>query len=349
MGLKYSDALTGAFNDAYLKRKIISFDREKFIPLSVIACNIDGLKLIKDTLGDSKGEALIEGAANLIRDCVRSGDIIVRTQEDRFIILLLKTNSSVAQSVSARIQDMCRRKQTESGTDSLCVCLSIGHATKVSAGKGFDEVLRDAEENMYKQKYSGPKDFHISVLNLIKEALFSKSHETEEHLERLVSESKLLGLELGLTEKQLNELALLATLHDIGKVSIDKNILTKPGKLDENEWNEIKRHPETGYEIAITLPQLEIIAEEIRSHHERWDGGGYPQGMSGENIPLLSRIIAVVDAFDAMTSERCYRKAVSVEEALDEIKINSGAQFDPLIAETFIGMKRIKADSGKHI
>jgi diguanylate cyclase (GGDEF)-like protein len=340
MRLKYCDALTGLYNDAYLKKILVKLDKGMQLPFSVITCSIDGFKLIKDTLGNAKSEMLLVCAADFIRDCVRREDIIARMCDDKFTILLPRTNSSVAQCVSARIQDMCSKKQKESGPDSLCVSVSIGYATKVSADKEFSEILRYAEENMYKQKYSGPKSFHDSILKLIREALFAKSHETEGHVDRLVSESRLLGKQLGLSERQLNDLAMLATMHDIGKVSIDESILTKAGTLNESEWNEIKKHPETGYEIAMTLPQLEYIAEGVRSHHERWDGGGYPQGMSGENIPLLSRIIAVVDSFDAMTSERCYRKAVSVSEALEEIEKNSGTQFDPAIAEAFIKMKR---------
>jgi HD-GYP domain-containing protein (c-di-GMP phosphodiesterase class II) len=124
-------------------------------------------------------------------------------------------------------------------------------------------------------------------------------------------------------------------LHDIGKIGIDDRILNKPGKLSEEEWVIMKKHPEIGYRIAISLPELSSVAEYILTHHERWDGKGYPKGLIGEEIPLLSRILAVADAYDAITEERVYRKKRSREEALEEIMNHSGTQFDPAIVEIF--------------
>jgi len=125
-------------------------------------------------------------------------------------------------------------------------------------------------------------------------------------------------------------------LHDIGKIGIDDKILNKPGKLTEEEWAIMKRHPEIGYRIARASHKLARIADYILTHHERWDGAGYPKGLKGEDIPLLSRILAVADAYDAMTEDRVYRKAMSKEQAVEEIRRNAGTQFDPLIANIFI-------------
>ena len=129
---------------------------------------------------------------------------------------------------------------------------------------------------------------------------------------------------------------LLSELHDIGKISVDTNILTKAGALTPEEWAEIRKHPEAGYRIARTVPELSQIAEYILAHHERWDGKGYPQGLLGENIPLLARIISVVDSFDAMTNDRAYRKAKSPGDAAQEIRREAGKQFDPFIAQVFV-------------
>ena len=143
---------------------------------------------------------------------------------------------------------------------------------------------------------------------------------------------------MDLTDAQLNELELLSTLHDIGKIGINDNILNKPGKLTEDEWVDMKKHPEIGYRIAMTTPELVPIADYILSHHEHWDGSGYPQGSKREEIPLLSRIIAVADAYDAMTSDRPYRRAMTKNAAIEEIKKNAGTQFDPYIAELFLNI-----------
>jgi len=139
-----------------------------------------------------------------------------------------------------------------------------------------------------------------------------------------------------LSENELNSLELLAALHDIGKVTIDEKILNKPGKLTPEEWIEIKKHPDAGYRIAMASPKLMPIADLILCHHERWDGTGYPQGLKGEEIPLLSRMISVIDAYDVMTEYRSYRRPISKTAALEEIKRCAGTQFDPQIAQTFI-------------
>ena len=166
--------------------------------------------------------------------------------------------------------------------------------------------------------------------------MFEKSQETEEHADRMVQLSKLVGKAMGLTERQLNELELLSTLHDIGKMGVSAEILSKPGKLSDREWVEIRKHPEIGFRIAQATSELIPIAEYILYHHERWDGKGYPEGLIGDKIPLLSRIVAIVDAFDAMTNDRAYRSAMTKNEAIEEIRRNSGTQFDPDISKVFI-------------
>ena len=148
---------------------------------------------------------------------------------------------------------------------------------------------------------------------------------------------------MNLSEDEQNKLELLATLHDIGKISIERSILQKPDKLTQSEWEEMRKHPESGYRIAMATPELKPIADYILTHHERWDGKGYPNGLSGNKIPLLSRIISIVDAYDAMTEDRVYRKALSKEEAVQEIIENAGTQFDPKIAKLFVRLITNKA------
>jgi len=177
---------------------------------------------------------------------------------------------------------------------------------------------------MYRHKLLESKSYRNAFINTLLATLFEKSMETKEHAERLQNYCLAVDRELKLSPKELDELALLAVLHDIGKVGINENILQKPGPLTSEEWEEMKKHPEIGYRIAQNTPGLSAVAEYILAHHERWDGKGYPRGLKGEEIPLLCRILAVADAFDAMTNDRTYRKAMSREEAIAEIKRNAG-------------------------
>ena len=141
---------------------------------------------------------------------------------------------------------------------------------------------------------------------------------------------------LNLDKIEMDELALLASLHDIGNVAIPQEILMKAEPLDEDDWDKIKKHPEIGYRTAQSIPELRSIAEAILAHHEYWDGSGYPQGLSGTEIPILARIISVIDAYDVMTHDCVYKKAVSPEQALAELQKCSGSQFDPQIVDVFI-------------
>lgn len=140
---------------------------------------------------------------------------------------------------------------------------------------------------------------------------------------------------VGLSRQQFDELELFSALHDIGKIGIEDHILNKPGRLTEEEWLKIKKHSDIGYRIAMASPELMSIAYYILTHHEHWDGKGYPQGLSGERIPLLSRILAVADAYDAMTQDRPYRRGISRKNAIAEILEKAGSQFDPEIARLF--------------
>jgi HD-GYP domain-containing protein (c-di-GMP phosphodiesterase class II) len=143
---------------------------------------------------------------------------------------------------------------------------------------------------------------------------------------------------LNLSNSDQNRLTVLATLHDIGKINIDEKILMKNGSLNDEEWTAVKKHSEYGYKIAKSSEEFAEVADDILSHHEKWDGSGYPNGLKGEDIPYLARIISIIDAYDVMTNDRPYSKAISNKEALKEIKRCAGSQFDPNLAEVFIQM-----------
>jgi len=159
-----------------------------------------------------------------------------------------------------------------------------------------------------------------AIISPLLATLYEKSMETEEHSKRIEVNCHSIGWKLQLSSKEMDELSLLAILHDIGKVEVNPNILKKPAPLTPAEWEEMKRHPEIGYRIVQAIPGFANIADFILSHHERWDGKGYPRGLKEKEIPLVCRILAVTDAYDAMTNDRVYRKAKSKNEAVSELK-----------------------------
>ncbi len=333
--LSNHDYLTGLYNRRYFENEIACRDTGDNLPLSVITCDINGLKLINEVFGEKEGDAMLFHASRVISSQIDQSAVAARTGGDEFDILLPKTEYDVALAITDKIRSACNKHNQTILNEAFHLNLSLGIATKEEQETDLLEVIKAAGDQMYQSKLLEKKSSHSAVLESIKATMLEKSHETEEHAERLVVLSGEIGRKLNLNQSDMNHLALLATLHDIGKVGISDQILNKPGKLNEAEWIEMRKHPEIGYRIAASSCDLALIAEYILCHHERWDGGGYPQRISGADIPLLSRIIAVVDAYDAMTQDRPYRKAMKKKDTLEEIERNSGTQFDPAIVDIF--------------
>ena len=288
---------------------------------------------------------MIRSPAQFLKNCLEDTDHLAHYGGGSFSILMPNTSFEEAVQFESELRsaiDSYNRVQTKA---LYAISVTIGHSTKNSSTQKMYEVRKKAKEQLTRRKMLNQNSSHSAVVSSIMAALYAKSQETEEHGQRLGQLCLMIGKELGLPQRDLEDLQLLSKLHDIGKIGIDDSILNKPGKLNEEEWIEMKQHPEIGYSIAMTTPQLADIAEYILTHHERWDGKGYPRGLEGEEIPLVSRILSIADAFDAMVSERVYQKAKTVEEALIEIEENAGTQFDPQIAMSFVNLMRRKEKS----
>jgi len=330
--LALKDRLTGLYNRAYFEEELKRIDTKRNLPISFILGDVNGLKLINDAFGVREGDKLLKKIAAILKKCCRKEDIIARWGGDEFSILLPKTNDKDSEEILKRIRNTCDKTKI----NSVPVGISLGTSTKKSNEDDIKDIIKEAEDWMYRRKLIEKNSISSSIISSLERTLREKSNETEEHGERMRELALRLGHSLSLKENKLNELSLLATLHDIGKVAIPDEILMKKGKLDSDEWKIIKRHPEIGSNIASSSPQLKTIAEAILSHHEWWDGTGYPHALKGEEIPLNSRIISIVDAYDVMTHERPYKKAISKKAAIKELKRCSGTQFDPKLVKIFV-------------
>ncbi len=294
--MSFHDGLTDLYNRAYFEEELKRLDTKRQLPLSYVTGDIDGLKLINDAFGHKEGDRLLRNCAKILKKCCRAEDIVARYGGDEFSILFPRTSKEYAQEVVDRIRESCLKHKGS----KIPLSLSIGLATKDSSSQDLQDIIKSAEDDMYSNKLLESKNINSTIITSLKESLLEKSIKTESHMEKLRELVLNLGRSMDLSPGQLDELALLATIYDIGKVSVFDDILNKNQSLSTKEWEVVKRHPEVGYRIAIASKQLSGIADYILTVHERWDGSGYPQGLKGKKIPLLSIIIASPDAYDAM-------------------------------------------------
>lgn len=328
------DALTGLSNRHFFEEQRHALEDPSLLPLSVVVCDVDGLKLVNDAFGHEAGDRILLWASGLLLSHCKRDELVIRTGGDEFYVFYPNTGQAEAEEIFDSIRREC--VAAGDGKEPLDkASISIGFATRESVGASLEETIIEAEDYMYRRKLLARKGVHSTLMKSITATLHEKSLETQAHCDRMANWARELGERLRLSNKELDILELAASLHDLGKISVDLSILQKTGPLTPEEWQIIRKHPETGWRITQAIPELNPISELILSHHEWWDGRGYPRGLAGEEIPLMARIISVVDAYDAMIEERPYRAAMNPETARQEIIKMAGVQFDPEVVRVF--------------
>ena len=330
--LSYHDHLTGLYNRRFFEEELTRLDVERNLPLALVMSDVNGLKLINDSFGHEAGDDLLVKAAQIIKQACRPDDIIARIGGDEFVVILPHTDAEEAERVVNRIRELVMEVKLSNAVLSL----SLGYAVKDRAEDAMQKVLAEAENFMYKRKIYESASMRNKTVNIILYALFEKSHREMLHSKRVSIISAAIATKLGLQKHDVDRIRVFGLIHDIGKIGVEEKILNKQGKLDELEWMEMKKHPEIGWRILASANEFSELAQFVLTHHERWDGKGYPEGLKGEEISIETRIVAVADAFDAMTSQRSYRRALNAKAAVAELKRCSGTQFDSRIVDVLI-------------
>lgn len=328
------DSLTGLYNRAYFSQIIYTLQKEHSTSMGMVMCDLDGLKLINDTLGHDKGDKLLVDAARIINSSLDGNAILCRMGGDEFAIFVPYCTENNINAICSRIRGSIKKYNAKNKIIPLSI--SLGYALCYGLPKSLEDLFKEADNDMYREKLNNSHSIRNALVQALMKTLEARDFITEGHGERLREMAVRLGKHMGLSEQRILDLQLLAQFHDLGKVGVPDSILFKPSSLTESEIIQMQRHCEIGYKIAQVHPDLNNISDLILRHHERWDGKGYPLGIEREQIPLECRILAVIDAYDAMVNDRPYRKGMRKKDAIMELVRNAGSQFDPKLVHRFL-------------
>ena len=333
LALSRFDYLTGIRNRRSIENAIHEYEKKGIFPLSIIIGDINGLKDVNDIYGHAEGDKLLLEFSEFFRESLDEIEVIGRWGGDEFLAILPYVDYGIAQ---IKVENMKRRLASLKHTSEANV--SFGFAAKDFKAQSIMEVISKAETSMFGEKLFNESSIHHHLLDTMLNALYEKSDETNAHCQRLNNYCQKIALRMNLSHDQKRELHLVSLLHDIGKLGIPDRVLNSKEKLTDDDWNYIKKHPEIGFRLLNTSKEMAPIANYVLQHHEKFDGTGYPNGLEGYDIPLVVRIITLIDSFDAMVSKRVYKDKMSMTEAIDEIKRCKGSHFDPDIADLFISI-----------
>lgn len=328
------DGLTGLYNKESYMNQLPQWNDSRYWPVAMGVCNVNGMRNINDRYGTQYGDFVMRQLANSLRLHVGEDTFAAKMENGDLVAVMEGKTHEDAAAVFEEI-----KKEVEAFFDRVNpVQIEYGIAVKERADVTMDRVLSDARTSMQNKKMLRDNSASSSLVDSLRQTLSESDYETEEHVERTREMAARLGKAMNLSDSDIGKLELLAVLHDIGKVAIPHHVLVKKGKLNDEEFKIMQQHTIKGYRIAKSSPELGDIADCILSHHEKWDGTGYPNRLKGEEIPLLARIISAVDSHDVMVHNRPYHQAMPEEDAIAELRRCAGTQFDPNIVEIFTGL-----------
>lgn len=331
------DSLTGLPNRRSLLADIerVLPEASKSDPVLLLLFDLDGFKAYNDAFGHPAGDALLQRLGSRLGRSVGEGGRAYRMGGDEFCVL-------AEHGGDLSLVDDALEALAEDG-ESFHITASHGSVLIPIDAEDPAEALGVADRRMYARKQTGRASAGRQSADVLLQTLVERSAELGTHLDEVTALCEQVAERLGLPEEEAGPLLQAASLHDVGKASIPDAILHKTTPLDEEEWEFMQRHTLIGERIMMAAPALARAAKLVRSSHERWDGGGYPDGLAGNDIPLGARVIAVCDSFDAMTSDRPYRKAIPEELALAELRRCAGTQFDPEVVEAFVAAVELRS------
>ena len=333
------DQLTGLYNRRYFENELQRLNISREHPVVVMSADLDGLKLINDTLGHVEGDSYLKTGAELLKSVLRASDILARVGGDEFALILPRTTKKTGEELIVRIRR--RIEDYNRQNKGLPISISIGLGVSHNGDRSLEDIYKEADNAMYKDKLQRGQLARARIVASLIDTLDQRKDLSEGDSAQVKDLAERFGHWLKLNKKQLADLRLLARVYDLGKINmpdrlIHQHLSQKKESLSGAEHEAIRRHPEIGYRIAATSPELSGVAELILRHHEHYNGSGYPLGLKGEEIPLLCRIIAIIIAYSAMINQRPYSKVLSSADALAELKRCAGTQFDPQLVEQFI-------------
>ena len=341
--LSIHDMPTGLYNRNYFEEKIKSLTGDELRDIGIVICDIDGLKLVNDTLGHAEGDNYLRTVADILRENFPADSIVSRIGGDEFAVISMNISQSEIQNIKRKISKIIDLHNKEGRV--VPISLSVGYAIKGEKHKSISEVFKEADDFMYREKLHHRQSIRSNNIDLLNKMLLSKTFKSAMKMEEMISYVTKLAVKQGIMDEQLKDLRLFVLFHDVGNIGISESLLLKKSALTKDEWLEMRRHTEIGYRIAESSSDLKHISEWIFKHQERWDGTGYPFGLKGYDIPIQCRILALVDSYNAMISDRPYRKALSKEQAIEELKKEAGKQFEPALTDAFLELLEEKEES----